>query len=86
MTDEDKVADYRLAQHELVKAMNELRKLHGQSLLQELSSVYGDEACAFCGKPEGEAKALIKGLAACICDECILEAYRLLIIGKKPQP
>jgi ATP-dependent Clp protease ATP-binding subunit ClpX len=35
-------------------------------------------ACSFCGKRKDEARALIAGDAAFICDECVAKARKAL--------
>lgn len=35
-------------------------------------------ACSFCGKSKDEARALIAGDSAFICDECVARAEKLM--------
>ncbi len=49
---------------------------HGLTLVGRLA---GDaESCAFCGKPADEAKHLIAGARAMICDECVATSIAVL--------
>ncbi|MBQ3077862.1 MAG: AAA family ATPase, partial [Clostridia bacterium] len=44
--------------------------------------------CSFCGKPAGEARRIIAGISAYICDECVEMCYDLIDDGVEaaPQP
>jgi hypothetical protein len=72
----DQLADYKLAQRELLEAMNELRRIHGDLPLSELPKT---PFCAFCGRSESDVAHLVEGLSAHICDKCILAAYKLIV-------
>ena len=34
--------------------------------------------CSFCGKPAGDARRIIAGISAYICDECVEMCYDLI--------
>jgi ATP-dependent protease Clp ATPase subunit len=40
--------------------------------------------CTFCGKGAGETKRLATTETAVICDECLAEAFTILMEGDKP--
>jgi hypothetical protein len=72
----DHLADYKLAQQELLESMNELRRIHGDPPLPKLPDT---PFCSFCGRSESDVAHLVAGLSAHICDDCIREAYKLII-------
>jgi len=37
-----------------------------------------EQHCSFCGRPESEVGALLRGLNAMLCDHCVVDAYALL--------
>ena len=68
----------RLAQHQLLEAMNVVRSMRGYAPLSELPQ---PPYCSFCGRAKSEVGALVEGLNAHICGECAAEARHLLLRG-----
>lgn len=70
---------YRLAQKELLDALNQLRAIQGEPPLTKLPE---PPFCSFCGRSKDEVGALVAGVSdAHICFDCAGEARRLLLRG-----
>lgn len=65
----------RIAEREVLNAINELRAFRGEQPLTESPE---PPFCSFCGRSKSEVGALVEGLAAYICIDCAGEASRLL--------
>ncbi len=42
--------------------------------------------CSFCGKPAGDARRIIAGISAYICDECVEMCYDLIADDAEQEP
>jgi len=60
---------------EMLATLNEIRKLRGQDPLNQFPE---PPFCSFCGSSKDEVNGMIEGLNAFICNECIMDAQRLL--------
>jgi hypothetical protein len=68
----------RVAQQELLNAINELRDIEGHASLTELPEL---PFCSFCGRFKSEVGALVEGYESHICLSCADEARALLLRG-----
>lgn len=73
----DERIEYRLAQKELLDALNQLRAIRGEPQLTKLP---GPPFCSFCGRSKDEVGSLVAGVSdAHICFDCAGEARKLLL-------
>ena len=73
--DDEAKRNLQLVEQEVLKALNDVRKLRGKDPL----SVFPQPPfCSFCGESRDQVAALIAGDSAFICDQCVAEAQRLI--------
>ncbi|WP_116812477.1 ClpX C4-type zinc finger protein [Steroidobacter cummioxidans] len=72
----DQEIEKRLAEKELLDALNGIRTIEGFPPLSELPE---PPFCSFCGRAKNEVGALVEGHNAYICAQCAAEARRLLL-------
>ena len=69
--DDDKI-EFKFAQLELRKAVEDLRKFEGKS--------QGPPYCSFCRRGKGQYSCLIEGNSSVrICDRCVIDSYALIL-------
>jgi len=68
-------AEFQAAQREFLRMADDLGKFGGNDAGRSLGSL---PCCNFCGRLKAEVKAMVQGLNASICDECVREAQRLI--------
>jgi len=64
-----------VVERDVLNALNDLRRLRG---LKPLEALPEPPFCSFCGEGKNEVRALVEGLDAIICDQCAIEASRLM--------
>jgi formylmethanofuran dehydrogenase subunit E len=74
MSQQSPPSEFELAQREFERMAANLERVP----LGTSPSPSAEVRCSFCGRSEAEARAMVKGQRAHICDGCIKEAMRLI--------
>lgn len=68
--------EIQIALKELLASLNELRAIRGEPSLTEFAE---PPFCSFCGRSRKELGALVMGLSANICFDCVSEARKMFL-------
>ena len=67
-------SEFELAQCEFERMAAELERVAPSAG----ASSTGEVHCSFCGRPESEVRAMVKGQRGYICDHCVRQAAQLI--------
>ena len=67
----DPDSEFQSAQREFLRMVEGMEEFFGRKDLKAVS-------CSFCGRSKAEVMALVGGLQANICDQCVEQAHRLI--------